>query len=359
MARRKISFRAAFLAGGMAWPAMAADVTPDRLVNADREPQNWLMNHRTYDAQRFSPLDPHQPGQCEEPQARLCGGDRRHLGQRKSAGDAAGGGRLPLHRRRCGVWSTRSTARSGDVGRIVWRMDPEAGKTSADQPRRGAVGQFRHHAPPTIRRASSRPTRRPARSSGKPTGGRQPDVQLTAAPLVVKDKIIVGAAGGDRGVRDYIAGARCGDRQAGVAQIRHSGARRARSETWKDKNNAWQTGGGAMWVTGTYDVATNQMFWGTGNPVPMFDPTYRPGDNLYTNSVISWDPDIRQDELVFPVHAGRPLGLRRGRHPHPDRRPSRRPAAQADHPFGAQRLSLHHGARQRAHGAGQALYRPR
>src|SRR5260370_33155262 len=38
-------------------PAVAADVTPDRLVNADREPQNWLMNHRTYDAQRYSPLD--------------------------------------------------------------------------------------------------------------------------------------------------------------------------------------------------------------------------------------------------------------------------------------------------------------
>src|SRR6266851_9037180 len=58
MARRNVSFHAAFLAGSMlAWPAMAADVTPDRLVNADKEPQNWLMNHRTYDAQRYSPLD--------------------------------------------------------------------------------------------------------------------------------------------------------------------------------------------------------------------------------------------------------------------------------------------------------------
>jgi alcohol dehydrogenase (cytochrome c) len=63
------------------------------------------------------------------------------------------------------------------------------------------------------------------------------------------------------------------------------------SETWKDKNNAWQTGGGAMWVTGSYDVATNQVLWGTGNPVPMYNPFYRPGDNLYTNSLISWDPD--------------------------------------------------------------------
>src|SRR5438552_14719699 len=40
----------------VAWPALAAEVTPDRLINADKEPQNWLMNHRTYDGQRFSPL---------------------------------------------------------------------------------------------------------------------------------------------------------------------------------------------------------------------------------------------------------------------------------------------------------------
>src|ERR1700735_2451021 len=57
MARRDFSFQAALLACSMlAWPAMAADVTPDRLANADREPQNWLMNHRTYDGQRYSPL---------------------------------------------------------------------------------------------------------------------------------------------------------------------------------------------------------------------------------------------------------------------------------------------------------------
>ena len=60
---------------------------------------------------------------------------------------------------------------------------------------------------------------------------------------------------------------------------------------WKDKNNAWRTGGGAMWVTGSYDPDTNQVLWGTGNPVPWSDPYYRPGDNLYTNSLISWDPD--------------------------------------------------------------------
>src|SRR5436309_6532550 len=55
---RLACLKLALLAGAaLAWPALAADVTPERLANADKEPQNWLMNHRTYDAQRFSPLD--------------------------------------------------------------------------------------------------------------------------------------------------------------------------------------------------------------------------------------------------------------------------------------------------------------
>ena len=59
MTMRLCSLRAALLGGSIlatACPLWAADVTPDRLVNADKEPQNWLMNHRTYDGQRFSPL---------------------------------------------------------------------------------------------------------------------------------------------------------------------------------------------------------------------------------------------------------------------------------------------------------------
>src|SRR5882672_851508 len=58
MARCDRTIRNALLAGGMlaAWPVLAADVTPERLLNPDKEPQNWLMNHRTYDGQRYSPL---------------------------------------------------------------------------------------------------------------------------------------------------------------------------------------------------------------------------------------------------------------------------------------------------------------
>ena len=99
MARRKISFRAAFLAGGMAWPAMAADVTPDRLVNADREPQNWLMNHRTYDGQRFSPLARINQDNVKNLKLAYAVPLGGGAGNEFARGDAAGRGRLPLHHR--------------------------------------------------------------------------------------------------------------------------------------------------------------------------------------------------------------------------------------------------------------------
>ena len=59
------------------------------------------------------------------------------------------------------------------------------------------------------------------------------------------------------------------------------------SETWKDDHNAWKTGGGGIWQTGSYDPATKLYIVGTGNPYPIYDPQFRPGDNLYTDSVIA------------------------------------------------------------------------
>src|SRR5436853_266752 len=57
-------------------------------------------------------------------------------------------------------------------------------------------------------------------------------------------------------------------------------------------------------MTGTYDPETNQTIWGTGNPVPEFDPTARPGDNLFTNSAISWDPDNGRMNWYFQYTPG-------------------------------------------------------
>ena len=285
----------------VAWPAVAADVTAERL--ASPEPQNWLMNHRTYDGQRFSPLD------------RI---NRDNVKGLKLAYAVALGGSAANENLEAtplvddgfmyvvDQWGIvyKIDARSGDAGRILWRMDPK--QEMAPDASRGVAlwGNFVISAanyPPRVI-ATDRDTGKVAWETN--LSDNQAEVAITAAPLVVKDKIVVGAAGGDRGVRDYIAGidARTGRilwRKYVIPAPGEPG-----SETWKDKNNAWQTGGGAMWVTGTYDLASNQVIWGTGNPVPMFDATYRPGDNLFTNSVISWDPDSGKMNWYFQYTPG-------------------------------------------------------
>ncbi len=151
-------------------PALAADVTPERLANPDKEPQNWLMNHRSYDAQRFSPL------------ARISKDNVKNL---KLAYAVAIGGTSANENLQAtplvedgfmyvvDIWGIvyKIDVRSGTTGRIVWRMDPKQERVpTAGSPiaasRCGAISSSR---PRTFRRASSRPTRTPARSSGRPT----------------------------------------------------------------------------------------------------------------------------------------------------------------------------------------------
>jgi alcohol dehydrogenase (cytochrome c) len=295
--------RALLLAGAAlsSAPSLAADVTPDRLTNP--EPQNWLMNHRTYDAQRYSPLDKINKTNIKSLKlayAVAIGGTSAN--ENLQATPLAEDGYLYL----VDQWGVvyKIDGRSGDVGRIVWRMDP--GQEKLPLSNRGAalwgnlVVSTANYPPRVI--ATNKETGRVVWDTN--LGDGQPDVQLTAAPLAVKDKIILGAAGGDRGTRDFIVALDAATGKIVWRKYVIPAPGEPGSETWKDKNNAWQTGGGAMWVTGSYDVAGNQVIWGTGNPVPGYDATYRPGDNLYTNSVISWDPDSGKMNWYFQYTPG-------------------------------------------------------
>src|SRR5580704_15112722 len=284
-------------------PAWAGDVTPDRLVNADKEPQNWLMNHRTYDAQRYSPLDTINKDNVKTLKlayAVALGGTTAN--ENLEATPLAEEGFLYV----TDQWGVlyKIDARSGKAGRIVWRMDPGQEKIIATN--RGAalwgslVITIANHPPRMI--ATNKETGRVVWETNLSDG--QPELQFSAAPLAVKDKIILGAAGGDRGVRDFIVAVDAATGKLAWRKYVIPAPGEPGSETWKDKNNAWQTGGGAMWVTGSYDVDTNQVLWGTGNPVPMFNPYYRPGNNLYTNSLISWDPDSGKMNWYFQYTPG-------------------------------------------------------
>src|SRR5262249_12977814 len=123
---------------------------------------------------------------------------------------------------------------------------------------------------------------------------------LTLAPLVVKDKVIVGVGGGDLGIRGFIAAF---DTRTGKEVWRFytiPGPGEPGHQTWEPgppattahcDSEAWKHGGGSVWVTGSYDPAFNLTYWGVGNAGPDFNPAQRPGDNLYTDSVVALDAD--------------------------------------------------------------------
>lgn len=111
----------------------------------------------------------------------------------------------------------------------------------------------------------------------------------TPAPLVVKDKLIVGIAGGEyanRGFLDAYEPA-TGKRVWRFWTVPAPGEKG--SETWP--TDVLERGGAPTWLTGTFDPDLNTLYWGTGNPNPDWDGDSRPGDNLYAASLIALDPD--------------------------------------------------------------------
>ena len=119
----------------------------------------------------------------------------------------------------------------------------------------------------------------------------------TSAPLVVKDKVIVGVAGGDDGVRGFVAAY---DAQTGEQKWRFwtiPGPGEKGNESWP--GDLYLHGGGATWMPGTYDPDLNILYWGTGNPAPDYDPSVRPGDDLYTSSLLALDPDTGKLKWYF------------------------------------------------------------
>ena len=112
---------------------------------------------------------------------------------------------------------------------------------------------------------------------------------VTVAPLVVKDKIVVGPAGGERGISGFLAAydAETGKQVWRFNTIPHPGE--PGNETWP--GDSWKTGGGSVWVTGSYDPDANLIYWGVGNPGPDWNPEVRKGANLYADCVVALDAD--------------------------------------------------------------------
>jgi alcohol dehydrogenase (cytochrome c) len=110
---------------------------------------------------------------------------------------------------------------------------------------------------------------------------------ITAAPLAIAGKVIIGVSGGEAGVRGFLDAydAKTGARLWRVHTV--PGPGEPGHDTWK--GDAWKTGGGTTWLTGSYDPSLNLLYWGIGNPGPDWNGDVRPGDNLYTASLVALD----------------------------------------------------------------------
>jgi alcohol dehydrogenase (cytochrome c) len=266
--------------------SMDAQVTFDRILRADKEPQNWLTYSGTTMSQRFSRLDQINPGNVNSLgmqwafQARslerfeatpLVVDGTMYLTQAPNdvvALDAATGevkwlrSYLPFGETK--VCCGRVNRGLAILGNTLYMGTVDAHLVAIDA-RTGEVLWNKEVA--------------------KSSAG----YSLTHAPLVVKDNVIVGTAGGEYGIRGFIAAFDAATGEEAWRFYTIPGKGEPGNETWS--GDTWMHGGGSVWVTGSYDPETNLTYWGTGNPGDDYNGDHRAGDNLYTNSVVALDAD--------------------------------------------------------------------
>ncbi len=291
---------------GFASQAMAADVTWDRLLNADKDPNNWVMYHGDFTGWHYSGLDQINTSNV---------GDLKLAWQHIPSSSKRGIQSFPLAVDGVVYYTSSSGeiwALDGSNGAPVWhykaKIDLERAEGTFYNPyNRGlAIAYGKVYTATTDGRLIA---------LDKMTGEVVWDNEImsvakgnkgfTGAPLVVKDKVIIGANGGE------LSGC-CGpifavDANSGEVawQFDTIGGDQRSRDSWG--NDSWKIGGGGGWMTGSYDAKTNTVWWGTANPAPDYDYIGegwmtggpRPGLNLYSSSVVVLDADTGELSAYF------------------------------------------------------------
>ena len=280
---------------GLSAPVAAqAQVTPERIERAAAEPQNWLTYNGGYDSKRYSTLNQITPGNV------------KNLEQKWVLQDQV-----------FGAWESNPlvvdgimyvTERPNDVialdaktGKVFWLYrytpSPDA-RVCCGANNRGVamlgdtlfMGTLDAHLIALDAR-NGRPLWNIAVADVKLA------YSITMAPLVVKDKVIIGVGGAEFGIRGFIAAY---DAKTGKEAWRFNtipGPGEPGHETWSGDD--WMHGGASAWITGSFDPSLNLIYWGIGNPGPDWNPDQRPGDNLYSDCVVALDADSGELKWYF------------------------------------------------------------
>src|SRR5881296_2592565 len=278
-----------FLAGHL-----QAQVTFTRLLNSAKEPQNWLTYSGDYAGLRFSRLDQINTGNVQSLVAKW-------VFQSAAAGK----------------FETTPLAVDG----VLYGTAPDNRAFALDARTGRPIWLYQRQLPSDIRPCCGRVNRGLAILGGKvfmgtldahvialdtETGNVIWDVpsvdytqgySFTLAPLAVKNLIMVGASGGEYGIRGFIDAY---DAESGQRKWRFytvPGPGEPGNDTWE--GDSWKIGGAPAWITGVYDPVSNQLFWPTGNPSPSNRGAGRAGDNLYSNSLLALNVDTGKLNWYF------------------------------------------------------------
>jgi len=272
--------------GQAAAQAPVADVSFDRLLKSAEEPQNWLMYSGSYLSQRYSALNQITTANVKDLDLKWVHQTRST--QKHEVTPLVVNGTMYLVQNVNDVVALNAT-----TGRPIWtysyKYDPAARNCCGNLSRGLAIlGNTLFLAGYDAQMIAI--DARTGRELWKtPAADPKQAYSFTVAPLVVKDKVIAGAAGGEFGVRGFIA---AWDVQTGKEVWRFytvPGPGEEGHESWS--GDSWMHGGAPVWLTGSYDPDLNLTYWGTGNPSPDYDGRARLGDNLYSCAVVALDAD--------------------------------------------------------------------
>jgi alcohol dehydrogenase (cytochrome c) len=253
------------------------------IVDAPANPRDWPAYSRTLDGWRFSPL-----------------------------GDVSADNVAQLRVRWIAQLETDERIIESSpvaVGGVLYLSEPPGAVTALDARTGRSLWRFKHDVPAGVRLCCGNVNRGIAvvndtvlmgtldamlvaidANDGQPrwttkVASPSEGYSITGAPLVVGDAVVVGVSGGEYGTRGFVAAY---DISGGREKWRFwtvPGPGEPGHQTWD--GDSWKSGGGPAWVTGSYEAATDLLYWGVGNPSPNYLGEIRLGDNLYTNSVVA------------------------------------------------------------------------
>ena len=282
---------------GVGLDGLSAQVSFERLLEAATEPENWLTYSGSYFSQRYSTLSQVTPANVDNLTLQWVY-------------------QTPV----VGPWQATPLVVDG-----VMYLTQRPNDVVALDARTGRVYWVYSHPTSSAHRACCGANNRGLAVLGNrvfmatldahvvaidaTTGGELWDVELadielnytfTLAPLAIKDTVLVGTSGGDRGIRGFVVALDAATGEEAWRFYTIPGPGEPGHETWEAcppnpatycDPEAWKHGGGAVWLTGSYDAELNLTYWGVGNPGPDFYREQRPGDNLYTSSVVALDAE--------------------------------------------------------------------